>query len=52
MADTFAAPSGHGQVQVYFTTNATDIELPEEKRQLRVPTGLSNLYKSIAKCLT
>ena len=28
-----------GQVQVYFITNAPDIELPEEKRQLLVPTS-------------
>lgn len=30
---------GQGQVQVYFITNAPDIELPEEKRQLLVPTS-------------
>ncbi|KAH6673012.1 ribosome biogenesis protein ytm1 [Halenospora varia] len=40
-----------GQVQVYFTTNSTDIELPEEKRQLLVPTnvrryGLSQIINS------
>lgn len=29
-----------GQVQVYFTTNSADIELPEEKRQLLVPTSM------------
>ncbi|KAG9235688.1 ribosome biogenesis protein ytm1 [Amylocarpus encephaloides] len=51
MAKTTTLPTGHGQVQVYFTTNAPDIELPEEKRQLRVPTdvrryGLSQILNS------
>ncbi|RDL41374.1 Ribosome biogenesis protein YTM1 [Venustampulla echinocandica] len=43
--------TGQGQVQVYFTTTSPDIELPEEKRQLRVPTsvrryGLSQILNS------
>jgi ribosome biogenesis protein YTM1 len=34
------APGTHyGQVQVHFTTNSPDIELPEGKRQLLVPTS-------------
>ena len=36
-----------GQVQVHFITNAPDIELPEGKRQLLVPTskiGIGYLY--------
>jgi ribosome biogenesis protein YTM1 len=33
--------SGPRQVQVQFTTNFPDIELPEGKRQLLVPTGKS-----------
>lgn len=32
-------PTRQGQVQVHFITNSPDIELPEEKRQLLVPTG-------------
>jgi len=28
-----------GQVQVHLITNAPDIELPEDKRQLLVPTS-------------
>lgn len=40
MEEIMAPSTGHGQVQVYFTTNSEDIELPEEKRQLRVPTGM------------
>jgi hypothetical protein len=28
-----------GNVQVYFTTNSPDIELPEGKRQLLIPTS-------------
>jgi ribosome biogenesis protein YTM1 len=31
--------SHYGQVQVHFTTNSPDIELPEGKRQLLVPTS-------------
>jgi hypothetical protein len=40
MEDTTTAATSHGQVQVYFSTTSADIELPEEKRQLRVPTGI------------
>jgi ribosome biogenesis protein YTM1 len=29
----------YGQVQVHFITNSPDIELPEGKRQLLVPTS-------------
>lgn len=43
MADTGAQSSRHGQVQVHFITNSPDIELPEGKRQLLVPTS---------KCIT
>jgi ribosome biogenesis protein YTM1 len=39
MTDGAAQSSRHGQVQVYFVTNSPDIELPEEKRKLLVPTG-------------
>jgi len=39
MADASGPSSRQGQVQVYFTTNSADIELPEEKRQLLVPTS-------------
>ncbi|EPE32848.1 WD40 repeat-like protein [Glarea lozoyensis ATCC 20868] len=51
MEDSIATATGHGQVQVYFSTNSPDIELPEEKRQLRVPTdvrryGLSQILNS------
>jgi hypothetical protein len=38
MADSAAQSSRYGQVQVYFITNSPDIELPEEKRKLLVPT--------------
>ena len=31
--------TGQGRVQVRFVTNAPDIELPEGKKQLLVPTG-------------
>ncbi|CZR67516.1 related to microtubule-interacting protein [Phialocephala subalpina] len=51
MADTSALSSHYGQVQVHFTTNSPDIELPEGKRQLLVPTnvrryGLSQILNS------
>ena len=39
MNDSRVEPSKYGQVQVYFTTNFPDIELPEAKRQLLVPTS-------------
>lgn len=39
MADITAGSSRDGQVQVHFITNSPDIELPEEKRQLLVPTS-------------
>lgn len=41
MADSTAGSSRDGQVQVHFITNSPDIELPEEKRQLLVPTSKS-----------
>jgi ribosome biogenesis protein YTM1 len=47
MADNTVVTAGQGQVQVYFSTNSSDIELPEEKRQLRVPTGIENLSMSL-----
>ncbi|KAI9742341.1 MAG: ribosome biogenesis protein ytm1 [Claussenomyces sp. TS43310] len=45
------AGARQGQVQVHFVTNSADIELPEEKRQLLVPTsvrryGLSQILNS------
>jgi ribosome biogenesis protein YTM1 len=39
MADAGASSSRQGQVQVHFITNSPDIELPEGKRQLLVPTS-------------
>ena len=40
MADPAAPYNGRqGQVQVHFITNSPDIELPEGKRQLLVPTS-------------
>lgn len=39
MADSGAQPDRQDQVQVYFTTDSPDIELPEGKRQLLVPTS-------------
>lgn len=39
MADADSS-SHYGQVQVHFTTNSPDIELPEGKRQLLVPTSM------------
>ncbi len=38
MADIAAEPR-QGNVQVHFITNSPDIELPEGKRQLLVPTS-------------
>jgi hypothetical protein len=37
--DDQSIQNGPRQVQVLFTTNFPDIELPEGKRQLLVPTG-------------
>jgi ribosome biogenesis protein YTM1 len=37
--DGQSVQSGNRLVQVIFTTNFPDIELPEGKRQLLVPTG-------------
>jgi ribosome biogenesis protein YTM1 len=37
--DNQSFQSGSRQVQVQFVTNSPDIELPEGKRQLLVPTG-------------
>jgi hypothetical protein len=39
MADAGESSSRQGQVQVHFITNSPDIELPEGKRQLLVPTS-------------
>lgn len=41
MTDGVAQSSRQGQVQVYFTTSSAEVELelPEEKRQLLVPTS-------------
>ncbi|KAF8850480.1 microtubule-associated protein-like protein ytm1 [Acephala macrosclerotiorum] len=51
MAETGAQSTHYGQVQVHFTTTSPDIELPEGKRQLLVPTnvrryGLSQILNS------
>jgi hypothetical protein len=37
MSGGIEGAGGQGQAQVRFITNATDIELPEGKRQLLVP---------------
>jgi hypothetical protein len=42
MSDGGASSSRQGQVQVHFITNSPDIELPEGKRQLLVPTSEQN----------
>jgi ribosome biogenesis protein YTM1 len=42
MTESGASSSRHGQVQVHFITNSPDIELPEGKRQLLVPTSEYN----------
>jgi ribosome biogenesis protein YTM1 len=39
MTESVASSSRQGQVQVHFITNSPDIELPEGKRQLLVPTS-------------
>lgn len=39
MAEDGAHTERHGQIRVIFTTNFPDIELPESKRQLLVPTS-------------
>jgi ribosome biogenesis protein YTM1 len=58
MIDNGASASHYGQVQVHFTTNSPDIELPEGKRQLLVPTSkkqaivlayLSNIYADVRR---
>ncbi|KAE8442628.1 ribosome bioproteinsis protein ytm1 [Mollisiaceae sp. DMI_Dod_QoI] len=54
IAGGISAPSSrYGQVQVHFTTNSPDVELPEGRRQLLVPTnvrryGLSQILNSEA----
>jgi hypothetical protein len=51
MEDNPSATTSHGQVQVYFSTNSADIELLEEKRQLRVPTGkMDDFEQLISSC--
>ena len=40
MAENGEHTGPNGQVQVHFTTNSPDIELPEDKRQLLVPTSM------------
>jgi hypothetical protein len=42
MTESGASSSRHGQAQVHFITNSPDIELPEGKRQLLVPTSEYN----------
>jgi hypothetical protein len=42
MTEGGASSSRQGQVQVHFITNSPDIELPEGKRQLLVPTSEQN----------
>jgi ribosome biogenesis protein YTM1 len=42
MTESGASSSRQGQVQVHFITNSPDIELPEGKRQLLVPTSEQN----------
>lgn len=39
MTDAGLIPGPTGQVQVHFITESPDIELPEGKRQLLVPTS-------------
>ena len=39
LTDNGGASDKTGQVQVYFVTDSPDIELPEGKRQLLVPTS-------------
>ncbi len=39
MSGDIGGAGRQGQVQVHFITNAPDIELPEGKRQLLVPTS-------------
>ncbi|RFU26536.1 hypothetical protein B7463_g9792, partial [Scytalidium lignicola] len=53
MTETGAQTDRYGQIRVHFTTNSPDIELPETKRQLLVPTnvrryGLSQILNSEA----
>lgn len=48
MGDLMADTTRQGQIQVHFVTNSPDIELPEEKRQLLVPT--SELYPPFDIC--
>jgi hypothetical protein len=40
MSENTEFSARQGQVQVHFITNSEDIELPEEKRQLLVPTSM------------
>ena len=42
MTESGTSSSRQGQVQVHFITNSADIELPEGKRQLLVPTSEYN----------
>jgi ribosome biogenesis protein YTM1 len=49
MADGGVPTSRQGQVQVHFITNSPDIELPEEKRQLLVPTSKQNSHPEIMR---
>lgn len=41
------AGSGQGRVRVHFVTNSPDIELPESKRQLLVPTGQYHTVRAL-----
>lgn len=47
MAESGDIAKSHGQIQVHFTTNVPEIELPEEKRQLLVPTSEFTLQYSV-----
>jgi hypothetical protein len=52
MDDAVVQSTQHGQVQVHFVTSFADIELPEAKRQLLVPTSKSNPTIGIRHKLT
>ena len=49
MADAGASSNRQGQVQVHFITNSPDIELPEGKRQLLVPTSEYNSQSQLVQ---
>ena len=43
MSTTVRDPARQSQVQVHFFTGAPDIELPEGKRQLLIPTSMNSM---------